>query len=238
MRLTLKLRGIIMVFLQEPHKERGMLKAWLDKAGTYIIAKIPCNTHFESSLVDLTKPRAGVLHTTECSWDAAMGVFRQHFAPQFLIGVNAHHLAALRTAAKSPPQPSGKAEIAQLVPVGRIGAALVTHNNLAIVQCEMVGYSQETPWLPQDGTLDALASLMLTCRDEYGIPLSHPWKDGDYGRYGDNPHRQSGKFGAVAGWFSHGDVKDNDHWDVGNLSWSKVFAHAKSLEAPSNVSVT
>ena len=83
------------------------------------------------------------------------------------------------------------------MPVGTIGAAIVTHNNLARVQVEMIGFAMERNWLPDDGTLDALASLMLVCRDLWDIPLSHPWKDGDFGRASDNPHRHSGKLGTV-----------------------------------------
>jgi hypothetical protein len=75
--------------------------------------------------------------------------------------------------------------------VGTIGAALVTHNNQVIVQIEMVGFSKKTPWLPDDETTAALASLMAACNDEYGIPLDHPWADGDFGKAGDNPHRSS-----------------------------------------------
>ena len=47
---------------------------------------------------------------------------------------------------------------------------------------------------------------MVVCEKEWGIPLTHPWADGDYGRAGDNPHRHAGKFGKVAGWFAHGDM--------------------------------
>lgn len=206
---------------------------WLDKAGKYKITHEPCDTHFATSKVDLTKPRAGVLHTTECNFGGAMQVFHQHYAPHFLVGVNARHLAALHpaTATKTPPQPTGVAEIVQMVPIGAIGAALVTDNAWAIAQIEMVGYAQEQPWLPEAGTLDALASLMLVLRDQLGIPLSHPWRDGDYGRYGDNPHRNSGKFGTVAGWYGHGDVPKNKHWDPGCVLWSKIFAHAEALDA-------
>jgi len=123
-----------------------------------------------------------------------------------------------------------KVRIAQLVQVGTIGAALVTHNNQAIVQIEMVGFSKETPWVPDDDTAAALASLMATCASEYGIPLSHPWPDGDFGKAGNNPHRSSGKFGRIAGWYGHGDCPSPDtHWDPGNLKWSVIFDMAKQM---------
>ncbi|MGO9008075.1 MAG: N-acetylmuramoyl-L-alanine amidase [Beijerinckiaceae bacterium] len=185
----------------------------ISQAGPHKVQQIDC-PHF-STPANLHAPRAGVLHTTEGGFAGSMSVFNRHFAPHFIVGLNA----------------GGKPEIAQLVPVGVIGAALVTHNNKALVQIEMVGFAKETPWLPDAATLDALAALMLVCRSEWGIPLSHPWPDGDYGRAGHNPHRTSGKFGAVAGWFGHADVPDPDtHWDPGNLEWSKIFAHAEAIK--------
>jgi hypothetical protein len=120
--------------------------------------------------------------------------------------------------------------IAQLVQVGTIGAAIKAHNNKAIVQIEMIGFSKEQPWLPDDETAAALASLMAVCKSEYGIPLEHPWPDGDFGKAGSNPHRSSGKFGTVAGWYGHGDCPSPDtHWDPGNLEWSVILDMAKQI---------
>ena len=53
-------------------------------------------------------------------------MFQQHFAPHFLLGFD---------------ELQKRVRIAQLVQVGTIGAALVTHNDRAIVQVEMIGYS-------------------------------------------------------------------------------------------------
>src|ERR1700722_10871634 len=139
---------------------------WLQKAGDFQVQHIGGIPHFPQS-VNLGWPRAGVLHTTEGSTiEGAMSVFKTHFAPHFVLG-------------KSE---SGKVVVYQLVPIGFIGAALVTHNNRAIVQVEMVGFSKETAWFPDDETAAALAGLMASCRDEYGIPLSRPWPDGVYGK--------------------------------------------------------
>lgn len=187
---------------------------WITKAGKYPVAHTPC-PYFKGEAVRLDVPRAGILHTTEGGWDGSMGVFRRHFAPHFVVGLDSHK----------------KPAIAQLVPVGTIGAAIVTHNNLAVVQIEMVGYAQDKPWLPDAETLDALASLMLTCRDVWGIALAHPWKDGDFGRASDNPHRHSGKLGTFCGWLGHGDCPLPDsHWDPGALKYSMVFARALEIE--------
>jgi hypothetical protein len=83
--------------------------------------------------------------------------------------------------------------------------------------------------------LDALASLMNVCWHEWGIPLVHPFPDGDFGLAGSsrrNTHRRAGKFGKIAGWYGHGDMPDPDvHWDPGALEWSKVFLHCHELEA-------
>ena len=191
----------------------NQVKPWLDQAGKFPVEHIPC-PHF-SIPVNLTAPRTGVLHTTEGNWTSSLAVFKQHYAPHFLLGMD---------------DSQNKVRIAQLVQAGTIGAALVTHNDHAIVQVEMIGFSKQTQWIPDDATLDALASLMAVCQHEYGIALTHPWADGDYGLYGNNPHRSSGKWGVIGGWYGHGDVPIPDnHWDPGALQWSKVFARAAAM---------
>jgi hypothetical protein len=188
-------------------------KPWLDEAGKFQIEHVGGIPHFNKPVSK--GPRTGVLHTTEASWKSSMNEFRQHYAPHFLLGYDAVEQ---------------RVRIAQLVQVGTIGAALKANNKLAIVQVEMIGYSKETSWLPEDETADALASLMAACAKEYGIPLTHPWPDGDYGKYGPNPHRESGKFGTEAGWYGHGDVPSPDnHWDPGNLRWSVILGKAKDV---------
>lgn len=193
------------------------IRGFIDHAGAFKVQQIPCPEHFKTQPMDLTAPRAGVLHTTEGGWAGSLAVFKCHYAPHFLLGFNAV---------------DKKVEIAQLLQVGLIGQATRAHNNLAIVQIEMVGFSQEKLWLPEPEVVDALASLMLVCRDEWGIALSHPWVDGDFGRAGPNPHRTAGKFGRIAGWFGHGDMPSPDtHWDPGALQWSKIFDRAKEIDA-------
>jgi hypothetical protein len=200
---------------------------WLTQAGKYPVEKIGGIPHFNQA-VDLTAPRAGVLHTTEGSWAGSLAVFQQRFAPHFMLGYDDAQM---------------KVRIVQLVQLGTIGAALVTHNWLAIAQIEMIGYSKETIWDPDNETLQALASLMAALKDEYGIPLTRAWPDGVYGRANaDDPHRNHGEFGKVAGWFGHGDVPSPDsHWDPGDLAWDPIFKAALAIEAgkqpiPSSVS--
>ena len=186
------------------------VRPYLDKVGRFAVEQIPCP--HESMAVYLNTPRTGVVHTTEGGWTGSLAVFKTHFAPHFLVGPG---------------------RIAQLVQVGTIGAALVTHNWLALVQIEMIGYSKETLWVPDEETLEAVASLMAVCEAEYGIPLTHPWPDGVYGMArATDPHRNHGEFGTVAGWFGHGDVPAPDsHWDPGELKWSAFFDEARKVEA-------
>ena len=200
-------------------------KPWLEQAGKYPIAHIGGIPHINEGVL-LDAPRTGVLHTTEGGWAGSLAIFKHHFAPHFMLGLDAD---------------VQKVRIAQLVQVGTIGAALRAHNNQAIVQVEMVGFSQEKPWLPDDDTAAALASLMAVCASEYGVPLQHPWPDGDFGKAGKNPHRSSGKYGSVPGWYGHGDCPSPDaHWDPGNLKWSVILQMAKGMAvgigAPPSVS--
>jgi hypothetical protein len=55
-----------------------------------------------------------------------------------------------------------------------------------------------------------------------------------YGVYGmaraTDPHRNQGQYGTVAGWYGHGDVPENFHWDPGNLRWSEIFQRAEALK--------
>jgi hypothetical protein len=185
----------------------------LKQAGPYKVNWVPCP--HSTMPVDLTLPRAGILHTTEGGFQGSLQVFEHHFAPHFEVGLD-----------------KGVPTINQLVKVGVIGSACRAHNNKAIVQIEMVGFSKETLWFTDDKTADALAHLMVVIEAEYGVPLTHPWKDGDFGKAGHNAHRSAGKFGHVAGWFGHGDMPDPDaHWDPGAFEWSKLFALATAIKA-------
>ncbi len=192
------------------------LAPWLTKAGAFDVEHVGGIPHFNQT-IDLDAPPAAVLHTTEGNWAGSMSVFKQHYAPHFMVGYD---------------ETEGRVRIVQLVQVGTIGAALVTHNWLARVQVEVIGFSKETPWVFDDETAAAVASLMAACKDAYGIPLSRPWPDGVYGKATAlDPHRNAGQFGRDAGWFGHGDVPSPDsHWDPGNLQWSVLFAKAEAID--------
>ena len=190
------------------------VKPWLTQVGKFPVEYIGGIPHFNQD-VSLEAPRTAVLHTTEGGWDGSLAVFKTHYAPHFLVG----------------PSASSGARIAQLVQIGTIGAALVTHNWVPLVQVEVVGYSKESPWMFDDATAEAVAALMAVCKAEYGIPLARHWPDGVYGMARANdPHRNGGQFGKVAGWYGHGDVPSPDsHWDPGCLQWSKLFAMAGAM---------
>ncbi len=182
---------------------------WLAKAGRFDVEPIGAIPHFNQA-IDPAAPPTGVLHTMEGGWDGSLSVFKQHYAPHFMVGPG---------------------RIAQLVQVGTIGAALVTHNWIPMVQVEVVGFSQENLWLFDDATAEAVAALMAACKAEYGIPLTRPWADGVYGMARANdPHRNHGEFGHVAGWYGHGDCPSPDsHWDPGALRWSELFRIASAM---------
>ena len=196
-----------------------MMKPVLTQAGPYKVNWVPCP--FSRKRVQHDLPRAGILHTTEGGFEGSLEVFEQHYAPHFEVGLD-----------------KGVPRINQLVKVGYIGSACRAHNDKAIVQIEMVAFSKETPWFPDDKTADALAHLMVAIEAEYGVPLSHPFADDDWPRAGHNPHRNAGKFGKIAGWYGHGDMPDPDvHWDPGHFLYSVLFKKCQEIKDGSTESV-
>jgi hypothetical protein len=189
-------------------------RAWLDRAGPYRIEKIPCPHPNDD--VDLGAPPAGILHTTEGGWASALQVFREHYAPHFLVGLG---------------------RIAQLIPLGKMAAA-VEHpsgfpetNRVCRAQIEVVGYSKTTLYQFDTRTLDALAELLATLKGAAGIPLLHPfpdampplpWATRNFSR------RHSGKWGRVAGWYGHVEIPGNSHWDPGQYRWTELLRIART----------
>lgn len=183
------------------------METWLNKVGPYDVEHVKCRQY--AGAADMRAARCGVLHTTEGN-GLPLGEFRQHYAPHFLVS---------------------KDHVMQLIPIGTSGASMRAHNNQAFIQIELVGFSKERPWFPDIESARRLAAVMATCHLLFSIPLTRPWKDGDWGKAGSNPHRGAGIFGRVPGWYGHGDVPSPDvHWDPGNLSWSKLFDMAKTFE--------
>jgi hypothetical protein len=193
------------------------VKPWLTKAGPYQIEKIPCPFGGD---VDLSAPPAGIMHTTEGSFDSALSVFRSHYAPHFLVGAGRiAQLGALGKMAQAVEHPAGYPET----------------NRIARVQIEVAGYSQEQPYLFDAKTTDALAWLLTVLKDEAGIPLTRPfpdkmpakpWATREFNR------RKAGKWGKVPGWYGHVEIPGNSHWDPGALKWGALLAAAKKNAQP------
>jgi hypothetical protein len=197
---------------------------WIQKAGPFPVEKIPCP--FLGGNVDMERPRTGVIHTIEGGWDSGLAVFRQHFAPHFIVGRDS----------------TGKSRIAQLIPLGKAAATLVNAsggpdtNAWAHVQIEMVGFSKVSPWMPDLPTAERLSALCETLRNECGIPLVRPFPDqldpGVVWATPSNPRRRSGKWGKVAGWFGHVEIPENSHWDPGSLRMRRIFALGEQEPPP------
>jgi len=207
-----------------PSGPGGFRKGWLSHAGNVPIVKIECP--HSSEPVDLSRPRVCVLHTIEGGWSSGLAVFKQHYAPHFMVGRDG----------------SGKASIAQLIPLGVMGSTVenaaggVETNRWAHVQIELAGFSQTSPWLPTADVVRVLASLMGTLRDECGIPLKRAFPDtlapGNVWATPGNPRRRSGLWGKRAGWWGHVEVPENSHWDPGSFRYRDVFKLVDEPEPP------
>lgn len=194
----------------------------LAKAGRYVIEQASCPP---TGPVDLSRPRTGVLHTTEGSFESAYNEFRTHYAPHFLVGRDK----------------AGKVRIIQFVSLGNWAAALENHsggvetNRWAVAQIELVAHSSTKPWQVDAGVLDALAELLAELNRVCGIPLSRPfpelmpsgvWATETFSR------RHAGKWGKVAGWYGHVEVPENSHWDPGAYRWTQLLVTAEAKLAP------
>jgi hypothetical protein len=198
---------------------------WLAMALTYPVEHLPA-TYLHGN-VSLSRPAAGVLHTTEGSFQSALDEFKTKFAPHFLVG---------------------HGRIIQFAPLGKMSFALehttgqLETNGWARAQIEIAGRSQLHPWLPESGTLDALASLVAALEDAAGIPMKRAWPDGlcRSVRWATaaNPRRHEGAWGREAGWFGHIEIPGNSHWDPGALTYTALFARARVLKERSRLTPT
>jgi hypothetical protein len=192
-------------------------ETWLAMALTYPIEHVPAA--YLRGAVALARPPAGVLHTTEGSFQSALDEFKTKFAPHFLVG---------------------HGRIIQFAPLGKMSWALehttgqVETNGWARVQIEIAGQSKLRSWLPEWGTLDALASLIAVLEDVADIPMRRAWPDGLCRSISwattANPRRHEGKWGREAGWFGHIEMPGNSHWDPGALNYTALFARARELK--------
>ena len=193
---------------------------WLTEAFGYKIERIECPHSGER--IHPPVP-AGVLHTTEGSWESALSVFKQHYAPNFLVGPDMHR----------------KVRIAQLVPLGTMTAALEHNhapetNRWASVQIELVSHSATVPWAVGPDVEAALAALMAKLKQTQGINLRRPfadamppmpWSTENFAR------RKAGFWGKWNGWYGHVEVPGNAHWDPGAYKWGPLMTKAQALLA-------
>lgn len=198
-----------------------MRTGFVSKIGPYRVERISGVIRTRSA-IDQSRPPVGVLHTTEGSWDSAISVYRSKLAtPTFQVGPR---------------------RIGQLIPLGEMAAALknpaggVETNRWARVQIELVGFSRQSRWTPDAGSLDALAHLIAWLEEACDIPLTRPWSGHDLGPLPwatpSYPRRRAGKWGKTSGWFGHVEVPENDHWDPGELDWPAVIRAARDLATP------
>lgn len=193
-----------------------MRTGWIRSACGIRVDHLPCPHPLSS--VDTTRAPAGVMHTVEGSFDSGMAVFRQHYAPHFLVGPH---------------------RIAQLVPVGAMAAALEhtadpPTNGWARVQIEVAGHSQTHPYRFDPATEEALAHLLAALHLLEIVPLSRPFVDLMPPPPWATPtflRRHAGKWGSVAGWYGHVEIPENSHWDPGALAWAPLLQRAKTIAA-------
>jgi hypothetical protein len=202
----------------EPHRvvpePRPIRTRWLAHAGAYRVEHATARRSYVT--VDLSRPPAGVGHTTECSFECALRVFRRHYAPNFLVGRDS----------------LGRVRIVQLVPLGEAAATLrnfpggVETNAWARAQIELVGRSHAYQWQADPGVMHGFSALLLALRDAAGIPLTRPYIDA-YSAQAAAWRRRDGKWGRTPGWFNHGEIPENNHWDMGGFRWRVTLASAR-----------
>src|SRR5262245_45737044 len=82
---------------------------WLSSALMYSVE--PVTVPNQTAAVVLSKPPAGVMHTTEKTFEDALAVFKVHYAPHFLVGASRIlQLAPLGITAAALRHPAGGGE--------------------------------------------------------------------------------------------------------------------------------
>jgi hypothetical protein len=137
----------------------------------------------------------------------------------------------------------GEGRILQLRPLIAQAAALHDPMNAGCIQIEMVGFSKQTKWLPDDGTLKPAVALLAWLKANLGIPLAVPydWPDdcSDIKNTvwaSDNLRRQKAiaSYPAPQGVYMHLEVPHQGpswHWDCGALQRSVMIEQAEALLA-------
>lgn len=161
----------------------------------------------------------GVMHTTEGHWAGSMNVFTGTGTPTFMVGWD--------VADSNNGKGDGPFRLAQFMPIGEMALTLVNDaggtetNREALVQIEVIAFSKRDPWMFDTKTKEVLASLLDRLEEVCDIPLQ---------RAG-NGSRSVSLWDGKAGWFGHGEVPENGHWDPGALKWAELFAAAPNATA-------
>lgn len=158
--------------------------------------------------VDLSSPPKGVMHTTEGTQEI----------PAY--GSNAPQLTI------------GKHGIYQHRDFGRMAGTVSNHpggvetNRLCRIQFELVEFTEREPWLPESQfQQDALASVFEWAWEALGVPQKHVWPDiqGSGILATESYYRRYSRFPGVAGWYNHGEMPENAHWDMGSCQATKLM---------------
>ena len=188
-------------------------KAWLTGetfAGT-VCRRSPVTVKRSFEQLPRAQQPNGVLHTTEGHWAGSLSVFANSTGtPTFMLGWN--------EADDNNGKGEGPFRVVQFMPLGEMALTLVNDaggtetNREALVQIEVIAFSKKAPWLFDKQTTETLAALMDRLEEVCGIPLQ---------RAG-NGSRSVALWDGKAGWFGHGEVPENGHWDPGNLKLGRA----------------
>lgn len=171
--------------------------------------------------IDEDSPPKGVGHTTEGAGLPAYGP-GQADAPTFTIGRHSvwQHRKLLKGCGTLRNDDDVRGET----------------NTVVRIQFELIGFSSEKSWLPDSSfQLDALAAVKELAKDELDVPRGHVWpdkQDGDSDVIGKKSYvRRQSKFPTVAGWYCHGEIPENTHWDWGSMRWDDLEGGPELVEA-------
>ena len=171
--------------------------------------------------IDEDSPPKGVGHTTEGNSLPTYGA-QQKNAPTFTIGTDKvwQHRKLLKGCGTLKSDPD--------VPPPT--------NTAVRIQFELIGFASSASWLPSSTfQLDALAAIKQLAKDELDVPPGHVWPDKQEGPVKDRKTmayvRRQSKFPHVAGWYCHGEIPENDHWDWGSMRWDDLEGGADLVDA-------
>jgi hypothetical protein len=191
---------------------------WVARIGDFNVERKEIKRPGNKPYFNNSHTMIGVLHTTE--GDTVAGAFTtlnaSRSAPHFIIG---------------------QGRIMQNRPITVQAAALKAGGNThAALQIELVARSQQTLWLPSDGSLRPLvAVLRWAAGDPLNIPLQRPfdaWLDDctdvklPWAVTTNRRRLAHDVWPKAKGWYMHMEVPGNDHWDCGALRFREILAMA------------